>query len=165
MIDISPPWLRIARVAAPIVVGLMLVGMLLWTRSMLASTRVQRDAAVTEVVEFRRLATDATVPPGAAGTRPLLSSVDAKAALVGAFRDRDDARAALTRIDRDTKAARVRAAGDDVALARAQAANAASLARAQPRIDELAAAVTTGSAAADAKAIDEDSRAAWEAWR
>ena len=160
-----PAWLRIARVAAPLLAAALLLGLLLWTRGTLDRTRLQRDEAVADVVEFRRLATDATVTAAADGTRELLSIGDAKAALAGAVRDRDDARAALTRIDRETRATRTRAAASDAALVRAQSANAARYARAAPEIARLEAAEPTGSPQADAAAIEIDSKAAWEAWR
>lgn len=160
-----PAWLRIAKVALPIAAAALLLAALLWTRGTLARTLIERDAAVADVLAFRRLATDATVPTDAKGERPVLSTEDAKAALAGAFRDRDDARASLARVDRETKAARTRSIASDAALVGRQAANARAYARAAPRIAELQRDKPTGKPVEDAAAIEADSKAAWEAWR
>jgi hypothetical protein len=159
------PWLKVLRVALPALAIALLAGALWWAHQVIERTRIERDAAVADVVEFRRLATDATVPPAADGTRPLLTTVDAKAALAGAFRDRDNARAELGRIDRDTKAARQRADRADAALAQEQAANRRRFDAAQGRIAALEAVKPSADAAADAAGIDDDSKAAWESWR
>lgn len=158
-------WLRIAKVALPMLAAIVLVAMLASTRSLLATTRTERDAAVADVAEFRQMVAEATLPPDAVGARPMLSSADAKAALRGLGRDRDDARAALAMIDQEARAARARSAASDAELARAQAENLKRFERAAPMIARLEAAGPTGSVAADAAAIDDDSKAAWEAWR
>lgn len=170
---VSPPsivtgalsWINALISRAPWIVAGIAIAAFLVERQVVVVRTTERNAAVAEVVEFRRLATDATVPPAADGTRPLLSAGDAKAALAAAFRDRDDARASLTRVDREAKAARVRADAGDATLARTQAANARAFDRAAPVIARLEAARPTGSAFVDAIAIDDDSKAAWEAWR
>lgn len=159
------PWLRIARIAAPVLVISLLIGWALVTRTMLESTRVQRDAAIADVAEFRRLATDATVTAGPDGTRALLSVPDAKAALAGAFRDRDDARSQLRSISQRTTEAKTRSDDADAALTQAQARNAAAFEGAAPRIAALAAAKPTGKADEDAAAIAKDSGAPWEGWK
>ena len=159
------PWLKVAKVILPIFALMLLVGAALWARSAIERTRLERDAAVADVADFRRIVTDATVPPDAKGERPLLSIADAKGALAGVIRDRTDARTSLARVDRETKAAKVRADRADATLAQTQAANLRRLGAAQARIDELARARPSASAAENAAAIDDDSKAAWEAWR
>lgn len=86
-------WLRIAKVALPVLVGALAVALGWWAWSVYDRTRLERDVAVADVMEIRRTITEATVPPDKAGNRPLLSVADAKAALTGVVRDRDDARA------------------------------------------------------------------------
>ena len=158
-------WLRVAKIVAPLVVVAGLAIALWYATVIIDRTRVERDAAVADISEFRRLVTDATVPPDAQGDRPLLTTEDAKAAFVGAIRDRDDARESLKRIDRDTKAAKVRADRADTTLATVQATNLRRLGAAQARIDQLERARPSAVPAENAAAIETDSKAAWESWR
>lgn len=159
------PWLKVAKIVLPILALALIAGAALWARGVIERTRLERDQAVADVADFRRIVTDATVPPDAKGERPLLSTADAKGALAGAIRDRDDARVTLARVDRETKAAKVRADRADATLAQTQAANLRRLGAAQTRIDQLERARPSASAAENEAAIDDDSRAAWEAWR
>lgn len=159
------PWLKVAKVGLPIIAILMIVSAALWARRVIDVTRLERDQAVADVADFRRIVTDATMPPDSRGVRVLLSIADAKGALAGVIRDRTDARTSLARVDRETKAAKVRADRADAALAQAQAANLRRLGAAQARIDELSRARPAATAAENAAAIDDDSKAAWEAWR
>lgn len=158
-----PAWWRVAKIALPVLAVALLLGALLYTKATLRRTLVERDAAVADVTTFRRLVTDATVPADAEGDRALLSTVDAQAAAVAVFRDRDDARAALTRIDRDTRAARTRSVASDAALARTQAGMARTYAReVAPRVAKLDAAPPVQDDAAEAAAIGRDSLEAWK---
>lgn len=159
------PWLAIAKVAVPAAIVLGLSFALWWATGVIDRTRLERDAAVGDVLAFRRIVTDATVTAASDGERPLLSTGDAKTALAGALRDRDDARASLRRIDRDTKAAKVRGEAADTALVRTQAANLIRLGAAQARIDALESARPSPVAAENDAAIEDDSKAAWESWR
>lgn len=159
------PWLKVAKWGGIVFAVVLVIGAGLWARGVIERTRLERDQAVADVADFRRIVTDATVPPGAKGERPLLSTADAKGALAGAIRDRDDARVTLARVDRETKAAKVRADRADANLAQTQAANLRRLGAAQTRIDELERGRSSASAAENEAAIEDDSRAAWEAWR
>lgn len=158
-------WLpRILKVAPWIAVGLLLAAAVVQKREVIA----QRERIVfveRERDRFVDAVTEATVPPDAQGQRARLTPDEALAAARGLARDRDDARAALARIDREARAARSRTTAADAYLRQVQGVNARAYARAAPEIARLEAARATGSAARDAAAIETDSKAAWEAWR
>lgn len=77
-------------------------------------------------------------------------------------RERKDA---LNRISAETLAAKQRATAADAALKKEQEANAREFAKAQAEIHRLQSRKATGDPVKDAKAMDEDSKAAWKGWK
>lgn len=126
---------------------------------------IERDGAQASVIEYRQLATEASAAPNAKGARPLLSDIDAKAALRGLKRNRSYASSAPIEAVRAASEARARSVRADVALTRTQAANVVTFRRATPVIAALGKVKPTGNATVDAATIADVTEQPWKGWQ
>lgn len=151
---VIPPQVKLALKFLPyaVIVGLFVT--LLITRGTLADVRalnqVETDFRTVLMSELNSPSADRTV---------LLQTASAR------MQESKNRRDTLDRIGVDAEASKKRADKADAELKREQVENARKLAVAQRTINDLQGRKSTGNAEADLKAIEEDSKAAWQSWR